>query len=31
MGWCCIYYKYDGLSGASYIIGMTDGVVLHIL
>ena len=43
MGWCFIYYRYDGLGGASYNIGydgwggashnigMTDGVVLHII
>ena len=42
MGWCFIYYRYDGLGGVSYnigmmdggslyIIGMTDGVVLHII
>ena len=36
MGWCFIYYRYDGLGGVSYNIGMmddgmTDGVVLHII
>ena len=29
MGWCFILYRYDGLGGVSYNIGMTDGVVLH--
>ena len=27
MGWCFIYYRYDGLGGVSYNIDMTDGVV----
>ena len=31
MGWCFIYYRYDGWGGASYNIDMTDGVVLHII
>ena len=31
MGWCFIYYKYDGLGGVSYNVDMMDGVVLHII
>ena len=30
MGWCFIYYRYNGWGGASYIIGMTYWVVFHI-
>ena len=31
MRWCFIYHRYDGLGGVSYNIGMMDGGALYIM